>query len=311
MLALDASPHQWEISVAVADDRDREARALFSVLGRAHGLEGIAETEFDPPDESIAILTGASHVPQPQQLQVLAQAARKHERRIPRPWRRPRPLGGHPRAPVTDRGATHASARRPAGAAPAVRTRQGSARTHRDRGPVQSRSRGRRAPRRHSQHDVRDAAQLRRHDHEDRGLPRTQHLDDIAHEEAVLGVRVDRGPVPLAPLLAPSLVLPGHELRSTAAGSSRSRDSRPRRRLGGDIGRGGGLEPRLRATGRDAHRARLPLRVARGRRAQRSSSAARAPTTSHDRSTAGSPSTRVTCWSRTSARSTTCGGSRR
>ncbi len=78
MLALDASPHQWEISVALADDRDREARALFSVLGRAHGLEAIAGSEeFARPDEAIATLANASHIPKPQQLQVLAKVARE------------------------------------------------------------------------------------------------------------------------------------------------------------------------------------------------------------------------------------------
>ena len=270
MLALDASPHQWEISVPLADDRDSEARALFSVLGRAHGLQRVGETDFDELDDSIATLTGASHVPKPQQLQVLAKVAR--ESSTEGNLRPDVDLNGwadslvHPTLVASERG----------------EARESLLRILRDSTP------GEDPLGRENIEDLLDPPPDVAH------LLSALHLDIFdtmftllpdcgATPKTIEGYRalsvstlsltrkrfsafesiVD--PCAVARLLAPGVVLQAHELRPTAA-ESRPRDPPSRRRLGGDLGRGRRLEPRLRATGRDEDPPRLPLRVAEGGR---------------------------------------------
>lgn len=77
MLPLDASPHQWEISVGVTEERDQEAHALFSLLGQSQGLNGVPGLDFAQPSDSVATLAAAKQVPPLQQLHVLAEVVRQ------------------------------------------------------------------------------------------------------------------------------------------------------------------------------------------------------------------------------------------
>ena len=217
MLALDASPHQWEISVALADERKAEASALFSVLGRAHGLQRVGESNFEPGAGLDRHPHRASHVPKPQQLQVLAKVAR--ERSADGSLVAGVELDGWADSLLnptltSDRGVARESLLQSLG----TRAGPGSFRPYDVEDlldPLPRRSSSSRSTSTSSTPSS-PCSRLRCLDQDDQGLPRPQRLDVSITRKRFSSVRVDRGPVPVAALLAPSLVLQVHGLRPTA-----------------------------------------------------------------------------------------------